>query len=276
MLLEQNTLVTEAQMFTLVADNTSRKKARILVVEDVDFNQVLLADILAERGWQSVGAASGEAALDLLARDADFQIILMDIGLPGIDGLETTLKIKENPATLAIPVIALTAETARECERFFAAGLDGYVEKNFDPDQLFAEIEKHLPHLHDGNQKQPRQVTSFDRNPTDLDLDTLLTLCPDQKTLGRMATAFFADTGRLIARLTEAMAAGDRQEVLACCHGIRGTASIFTARTLAEAAEDLDACIRHGKKEADPALHRVLSAYESLRETVRTRFDLAL
>lgn len=258
-------------MFSPVAE----KKVRILVVEDVDFNQVILADILAERGWQSVIAASGEAALDLLARDADFQIILMDIGLPGIDGLETTLKIRKNPATRAIPVIALTAETGRERERFFAAGLDGYVEKNFDPDQLVAEVEKHLSPLHE-NPKHPGQATPTDHNPPDLNFDTLRTIYPDQEILGRVATAFFADTGRLIARLTEAMAADDRPEVLACCHGIRGTASIFTARPLADAAENLDACIRHEKKGADQALQRVLSAYASLCETVETRFGLAL
>lgn len=262
-------------MYSPVADGTSGKTARILVVEDVDFNQVILADILAERGWQSVTAASGEAALDLLAQDADFQIILMDIGLPGIDGLETTRKIKKNPATLAIPVIALTAETSTEGNRFLAAGLDGYVEKNFDPDLLAAEIERHLsPPAANPGPSGPGRTP--ERKQADLNFDTLLTIYPDPETRCRVAAAFFADTGRLITRLTEAVAADDRPGILACCHGIRGTASIFTARPLAEAAANLDSCIRHEREEPTPALHRVLLAYDSLRETAKTRFGLAL
>jgi CheY-like chemotaxis protein len=258
------------------ADDGARKIIKILVVEDVDFNLAILTAILAERGWQTVAAASGEAALDILAQDSDFQIILMDIGLPGMDGVEATRRIKENPACRAIPVIALTAETAGERERFLAAGLDGYAEKNFDPDQLFAAIEKHLVPACRSRQAAGPVVAASEEH-LDLDFKTLLATYADETTLCRIATAFFADADKQIALLDEAMTAGDQAGILACCHSLRGSSAIFTAKKLGAAAKELDTCIRQGEKnEADSAWHKVLAAHESLRGSVASRLNLSL
>ncbi|MFA6498395.1 MAG: response regulator [Desulfurivibrionaceae bacterium] len=258
-------------MSSPVADDTSRKNIRILVVEDVDFNLEILTGILADRGWQTVAATSGEAALDILAEDSDFQIILMDIGLPGMDGVEATRKIKENPATRTIPVIALTAETAAEQERLLAAGLDGYAEKNFDPDQLFAAIEKHL--LPTG-ETQPESDPALAETAElfDLDFEALLATYADEETICRIAKAFFADTDKQIILLGKAMTERNQAGILACCHSIMGSAAIFTARNLSTATKKLDAYIRTGKtEEAEPAWHRVLAAHESLHRAVTSR-----
>lgn len=263
-------------MVSPVADDVAQKAVRIMVVDDVDFNLEILTNILKERGWQTITATSGEAALDILAQDTNFQIILMDIGLPGIDGIETTRMIKKNPACRAIPVIALTAETAEVRERLLTAGLDGYAEKNFDPDQLFAAIEKHL-----GLAKENRQETAAAlANPAehlDLDFTALLATYRDEATLCRMAMAFFADTDRQLALLDKAMTAGDQAGILACCHSIRGSSAIFTAQKLGAAAKDLDSCINEGKEhEAQAAWQRVQAAHASLRESVTRRFNLPL
>jgi len=263
-------------MHSPVANDVSQKAIRIMVVEDVAFNLDILTGILAERGWQTVTATSGEAALDILAQDADFQIILMDIGLPGIDGIETTRRIKKNPVCRAIPVIALTAETATERERLLAAGLDGYAEKNFDPDQLFAAIEKHLSPAC-GNQQATEPVIASPAEHLDLDFKALLTTYADEETLCRIAKAFFADADKQIILLGEAMAAGDQAGILACCHSLRGSSAIFTAKRLGAAAKELDACIRQEKKnEAYSAWHKVLAAHESLRGATTSRLNLSL
>ena len=263
-------------MHSPAANDVAQKTVRIMVVEDVDFNLAILTDILAERGWQTVAATSGEAALDILAQDTDFQIILMDIGLPGIDGVETTRRIKENQACRAIPIIALTAETAVERERLLAAGLDGYAEKNFDPEQLFAAIEKHLfPACGDQHATEPALAASGEQ--LDLDFKALLATYADEKTLCRIAKAFFADTDKQIILLGVAMDAGDQAKILACCHSLRGSSAIFTAKKLGAAAKELDALIRQEKKDAaDSAWHRVLAAHESLRGSVTSRLNLSL
>ncbi|MFH1019634.1 MAG: response regulator [Pseudomonadota bacterium] len=264
-------------MYSPVADNGAQKTVRIMVVEDGDFNLEILAGILAERGWQAVTATSGEAALDILAQDTDFQIILMDIGLPGIDGVEATRRIKEHPATRAIPVIALTAETIAERERLLAAGLDGYAEKNFDPEQLLAAIEPHLfPAC--GNQQTTGAALAASVGNLDLDLKALVATYTDAATICRITKAFFADTDKQIILIGTAMAAGDQAGILACCHSLRGSSAIFTAKKMGAAATELDACIRQGKKktEVDSAWHRVLAAHESLRQSVARRFNLSL
>lgn len=263
-------------MVSPIADDVTQKAIKIMVVEDVDFNLDILTSILAERGWQTVPATSGEAALAILAEDPDFQIILMDIGLPGMDGVETTRRIKENPAIRTIPVIALTAETAAERDRLLAAGLDGYAEKNFDPDQLFAAIEKHLvPGC--TNQQAAGPASAAAGEHLDLDFRALLATYTDETTLCRIAAAFFADTNKQMTLLGEAMAVGDQTGILACCHSLRGSSAIFTAKKLGTAAKELDACIRQGKmNEADSAWHRVLAAHESLRQSVTSRLNLAL
>ena len=263
-------------MVSPFADDNTRKTMRIMVVEDVAFNLTILTAILAERGWQTVAATSGEAALDILAQDSDFQIILMDIGLPGMDGVETTRRIKGNPACRGIPVIALTAETAAEQERLLAAGLDGYAEKNFDPDQLFAAMDKHLLSATRGRQVARPASAASGEHP-DLDFKALLATYTDEATLCRIAKAFFADADKQILLLGEAMAASDETGILACCHSLRGSSAIFTAKKLGAAAKELDACIRQGgKNEADFAWQRVLAAHESLRGSVTSRLSLSL
>ena len=261
-------------MYSPAVDDTSRNDIRILVVEDVDFNRKILAEILAERGWKSVVATSGEEALALLVHDTDFQLILMDIGLPGIDGMETTRKIKENPACRAIPVIALTAESADERKRFLAAGFDGYAEKNFDPEQLFTAIETHLVPAGD-TRHRPESAVMPPSSLLDLDFEALLATYGDEMLLCRIAKAFFADTSTELQRLGEAMASGDRTVILACCHSIRGSAAIFTAKKLVMASKELEDCVRQGNKNGiEPAWHKVVAAHESLREIVTHRLTM--
>lgn len=263
-------------MYSPATDVTSLKNVKVLVVEDVDFNLTILNDILAQRGWQAVAAASGEAALDILAEDCDFQIILMDIGLPGIDGMETTRRIKENSACRAIPVIALTAETATERERLLAAGFDGYAEKNFDPEQLFAAIDNHLRPACE-NEQGTEPISAPPAENADLDFEALLTTYTDENILCRIAKAFFVDTGKQILILGEAMAAKDQTQILACCHSIMGSSSIFTAKKLASATKELDACVRQGKNmEAESAWHKVQAAHASVREAATRRLNLSL
>jgi CheY-like chemotaxis protein/HPt (histidine-containing phosphotransfer) domain-containing protein len=261
-------------MFFPITDDGSAKNIRILVVEDVDFNLKILTGILAERGWQVVPAVSGEAALDILDQDTDFQIILMDIGLPGIDGLEAMRRIKANPATSAIPVIALTAETVAERERFLAAGLDGYAEKNFDPEQLFAVIERHLfPDC--GNHHGTNSILVNPATLLDLDFEALLASYPNEESLCRIASAFFADTDKELLLLGEAMESGKQTEIIACCHSIRGAAAIFTASNLGLAAKEMEDSISSGKKnESHSAWQKVRAAHASLRQIVSKRLNL--
>ena len=103
--------------------------ARILIVEDNPDNMTLTVLLLESAGHTVLSAVDAEAGLTL-ARDQQPDLILMDIQLPGMDGLQATALLKGDPATLAIPVIALTALAMKgDEERIRAAGCDGYIAK---------------------------------------------------------------------------------------------------------------------------------------------------
>ncbi len=118
--------------------------ARVLVVEDEPVNRMAVTRMLQKLGLVPAAAASGPAALELLARQP-FDCVLMDIQMPEMDGVETTRRIrKAAPGTWnpRLPVLALTAHAMKgDRERFLAAGLDGYIAKPVDLEDLRHAIE---------------------------------------------------------------------------------------------------------------------------------------
>ncbi len=118
--------------------------ARVLIVEDNAANLALAIFLLESAGHTVLTAPDAEAGLTL-ARDEQPQLILMDIQLPGMDGLEATALLKRDEATRAIPVIALTALAMKGDEaRIRAAGCDGYIAKPLAYKDFLATISTHL------------------------------------------------------------------------------------------------------------------------------------
>jgi CheY-like chemotaxis protein len=127
-----------------VADG--RPTARILLVEDTPVNQRLGQALLGKRGYHVSLAADGLEALAAFDRER-FDLILMDMQMPNMDGLEATRRIRDRELTgdRRIPIIALTANAMQsDRERCLAAGMDDFVAKPFRADEMFAVIEKYL------------------------------------------------------------------------------------------------------------------------------------
>jgi CheY-like chemotaxis protein len=105
---------------------------KILIVEDNPMNMELATDLLETSGYVVIQAGVAEEGVEL-ARAELPDLILMDISLPGMDGLEATGVLKQNPATKDIPVIALTAHVMKgDEEKALAAGCSGYITKPID------------------------------------------------------------------------------------------------------------------------------------------------
>jgi len=118
--------------------------ATVLIVEDNAANMKLAKFLLESVGHTVLTATDAEAGL-LLARDEQPNLILMDIQLPGMDGLEATALLKQDDATHTIPVIALTALAMRgDEERIRAAGCDGYIAKPLAYREFLATISAQL------------------------------------------------------------------------------------------------------------------------------------
>ena len=118
--------------------------ANILLVEDNETNMKLSLFLLESADHAVVTAMNAEAALTL-ARERHPDLILMDIQLPGMDGLQATAVLKGDEATRDIPVIALTALAMKgDEERILAAGCDGYIAKPVDYKEFLATVKRHL------------------------------------------------------------------------------------------------------------------------------------
>jgi CheY-like chemotaxis protein len=122
--------------------------AKILVVEDNDMNMQLVEYLLEEGGYDIVKATSGEEALAITRDDhngAAPDLILMDIHLPGMDGLSVVRQMKSNARTSRIPILALTAHAMRgDKDRFLEAGCDGYISKPIDVKTFISAIQQYL------------------------------------------------------------------------------------------------------------------------------------
>ena len=136
------------QVVTRHSLRESHRKLRILVAEDNKVNQLLAARVLGKRGHTVVIAGTGRAALAAVtAPAAEFDLILMDVQMPDMDGLETTAAIRamEKTSGAHIPIIAMTANAMKgDEERCLAAGMDQYVSKPLDVVQLFVKIDSVL------------------------------------------------------------------------------------------------------------------------------------
>jgi two-component system cell cycle response regulator DivK len=116
---------------------------RVLIVEDNERNMKLFRDVLSAKGYATLEATSGEEAVELALAHAP-ELVLMDIRLPEIDGVEALRRLRSDERTSTIPVLALTAQAMHgDRERFLAAGFDGYVPKPVDITELVGLVSEH-------------------------------------------------------------------------------------------------------------------------------------
>jgi two-component system cell cycle response regulator DivK len=116
---------------------------RVLIVEDNEKNMKLFRDVLQATGYSTLEATTGEEAIELSLSQAP-ALVLMDVQLPGIDGVEALERLRQNERTASIPVLALTAQAmSGDRERFLEAGFDGYLAKPVDVGELIEAVREH-------------------------------------------------------------------------------------------------------------------------------------
>jgi len=113
---------------------------RVLIVEDNEKNTKLFRDVLQAAGYVTLEAATGEDAIELAVAHEP-ALVLMDVQLPGIDGVETLGRLRRDERTATIPVVALTAQAmSGDRERFLDVGFDGYLSKPIDIVELIQAV----------------------------------------------------------------------------------------------------------------------------------------
>ena len=115
---------------------------KILIAEDNAVNRELLRELLELRGYSVLEACDGQEALRILEQ-AQPELLLLDIGMPIMDGFAVIRRIRENPRLAKLPVVAITAYAMRgDQERILNSGFDGYLSKPVNPSSLAAELDR--------------------------------------------------------------------------------------------------------------------------------------
>lgn len=217
----------------------------ILLAEDNVVNQKLALHLLEKQGYRVVVANTGIEVLACL-REQSFDLILMDIQMPKMDGFETTAAIREKERITGIhmPIIAMTAHAMKgDRERCLRAGMDGYISKPILARELFDTIENLITMSLEATdarlvRQQVSEVCNLDVVLSNLDGDTEL--------LQEIAKQFFTISPRLLAQMREAITSGNSEALRECAHNLKGAASNFAATTTVEAAARLEMLGRMG------------------------------
>jgi signal transduction histidine kinase/DNA-binding response OmpR family regulator/HPt (histidine-containing phosphotransfer) domain-containing protein len=227
----------------------ARRRLHFLLAEDNAVNQRLAERMLEKRGHTVVVANNGKAALHALEHEA-FDLILMDVQMPEIDGLEATMAIraKEKATGAHIPIVAMTAHAMQgDRERCLAAGMDGYVSKPLQAQELFAVVESLAPARAEAQTDTPVGATLpgpmepvFDRNVA---LDRVQ---GDHELLREIVGLFFEETPALMRQIEEAIAHRDAKALERAAHTLKSSVGTFGAKAAFDVAQRLETLGRGG------------------------------
>jgi CheY-like chemotaxis protein len=190
-----------------------------------------------------VVANNGREALIALEREP-FDIVLMDMQMPEMDGLEATaaIRAREKSGSSHMPIIAMTANAMKgDKERCLAAGMDGYVAKPLQPKEMFEVIEDLAP-IGTGVAPAPPQPVAGVLDMT----EAMNRVGDDADLLGDLAALFLNSYPQQMTELHQAIARGDSQAVRRWAHTIKGAVSNFGAWETVEAAQRLETMGRAG------------------------------
>jgi CheY-like chemotaxis protein len=122
----------------------AEKNSTVLLVEDNEDNLLIYSTILRHSGFTVLEARDGQAGIDMATKELP-GLILMDVSIPLIDGLEATRRLKADPSTKHIPIIALTAHAlASDQQKAIEAGCDAYISKPAEPRIVLAAVKRYL------------------------------------------------------------------------------------------------------------------------------------
>ena len=233
---------------------------RVLLAEDNEVNQQVATELLQSEGAEVTIANNGAEAVKLLTGSAPpppFDIVLMDLQMPEMDGLTATKLLRGLPHLQGLPIIAMTAHVMTdEIQRCLEIGMNDHVGKPIDPESLFATLAR-------WTQTHQRQASHDSVRSSDADnavilpriegVDTEVGLkrVAGNKQLYRNLLIQFAEKqGSVAGRISKAIEDGERQDAERIAHSLKGAAGNLAMNQLFELAGDLERAIRDSKPEA--------------------------
>ena len=232
----------------LITRHTLREDSRslrVLVAEDNAVNQTVAVKLLERWGYSPTVVSDGRLAVAAV-QEHDLDVVLMDVQMPEMDGLQATRQIRENESGNGshIPIIAMTAHAhAKDRDRCFDAGMDDYVSKPIDATTLWEAIQKAVPQgdavrveapISDEPPSAPATSLSFNEKTA------LARVAGDKELLHEVAGIFLVDYGPAFEAVQAAVATDDAEALMDAAHKLKGMVSTFDAATATAASIRLE------------------------------------
>ena len=221
--------------------------ARILLAEDNPVNQQVAVALLSKRGHEVVAVPDGAQAVEL-AEGGGFDLVLMDIQMPVMDGLEATRRIREQPGNAELPIVALTAHAfAEERERCRVAGMNDFLAKPFKPDDLFDLVERWASGRAqpDPNAKGEEEgMTSGSeecRAPVDLEgFREVMRAAGVEEVVDTTIEIYLAEAPTIFSALDTAVLTGASEDVRRAAHSLKSASGNIRAERLASLLQEME------------------------------------
>jgi two-component system, sensor histidine kinase and response regulator len=224
----------------------SHRPRHVLLVEDNAVNRRLVVKILENHGFSVVAAGNGREAIAALERE-QFDVVLMDVQMPEMDGFDATAEIRrrEHKTGHRVPIVALTAHALKgDREACLAAGMDGYLTKPIRAAELLDVIDR-LDFGAKGAQAASMTIPSL-VGPSFDPADVLSRVEGDRGLLAELVDIFRAEYPRLLADLRHSVEIGDARGAQDAAHAIKGTVGNFGAHAASDAARVLEVMGQEG------------------------------
>ncbi len=252
------------------AVSSYKSPLKILVTEDTPFNQKFIQRLLGRWGFQALIVENGIKAVEAVTRQP-FDLILMDVQMPMMDGFEATAEIRklETESDRRIPIIAMTAHAMKgDRERCLAAGMDDYIPKPISAAALQNMIFEHVPKalsMAPVEQKQPPQPA-----PEVINRKELLTAFDNDAEFFKEAVGMFlSDFPKMLQNIETAVQTGNAKDLHMAAHALKGMVGNFQAKTAMQAAFVLE---QMGRKQdfngAEKALENLAAEMRTLKHTL--------
>jgi PAS domain S-box-containing protein len=222
-----------------IAGSLQSVHARVLLVDDNATNRKVASQILMKAGCEVQMASSGQEAISILQNDANFDLVLMDIQMPEMDGMETTRRLKALNLASLPPIVAMTAYAMKEDrERFLAAGMDDYLAKPIRAQQLIQTVSHWVSSGH-STVEESFEVTDFV-----VDEEVLASLSDavggDPAFVQSMLEEFIVEAKEQIAAAISAHQAGSCKGVQSELHTLKGNSGTLGAAQVHSICEKIE------------------------------------
>ena len=260
----------------------ARRSLHILLAEDTAANQRLATALLRRRGHRVDLAVNGREAVELAGRHR-YDLVLMDVQMPVMDGLQATAAIRRLGRGAEVPIVALTAHAARgDRERCLSASMDGYIPKPINTDSFFRVVEAFVPNGDDDEAGDAPAVE--DPAPGDVadgpdvmiyDRRAALERMGDDEALFRdMVRFFLSDFPELVEQLRHGLLDDDASAVERSAHSLRGLAANCGSGPASEAADRVENIGRERRlADAPEAVERLVGELHRLRDALALELD---